>query len=487
MVSQSSVKPLVPETALSATEQLAGFAAGLRFEHLPAEVVAQTKQAILDTIGVALAGGGIGEGCGPIAAYAAAAGSSAESSIWSSGARVAAAQAALVNAAHARALDYDDIILFPQIHVAACVVPAVLAVAQLRSSTVRGSDIVAAVAVGCEVQSRLAAAIAPFFGEGLPVMLSSQVFGYFSAAAACGNLIKLDRKQMQSAFGLALMQAAGTEEMVVHAADSVGKCLYAGLSNQGGVQSAMMASHGVVARGEPLTGEAGLFKAHYQGEYDSAALTLDLGSQFKSVHRCIKAMPGTLVSHAFAEAALDLMQQHTLAAQQIERVRLHVGPWGRAMCEPAEMRRHPASASAAMNSIPFIVAKAIVNGRISLDDFQDQGRAQAAALAMAGRIDHLVDPGLAARRGLEPGILDFVLNDGRTLRQRVDAPRGHPARPISAEDLVAKFRANAGYAERRRGDAAVDQLVDRVMGIDAIDDIGSLFEAIEHREYKGVS
>jgi 2-methylcitrate dehydratase PrpD len=490
MFSQRPTQSLVPEVWTTATEELAGFAAGLRFEHLPAELVTQTKQSILDTIGVALAGAGLGEDCGPIADYyAAAAGHSGESSIWSSGVRVPAAQAALVNAAHARALDYDDIILFPQIHVAACVVPAALAVAQSRSSMLKGSDIVAAVAVGCEVQSRLAAAIAPFFGEGLPVMLSSQVFGYFSAAAACGNLLKLEPKQMQSAFGLALMHAAGTEEMVVHAPDSVGKCLYAGLSNQGGVQSAMMSSHGVVARGEPLTGEAGLFNAYYHGEYDGAALTSDLGSQFRSTDRCIKAMPGTLVSHAFAEAALSLMQEHKLAARHIERVHLHVGPWGKVMCEPAEMRRHPPSASAAMNSIPFIVAKAIVNGRISLGDFQDQGRSQAAALAMASRIDHVVDRALAAPRGLEPGVVDFMLTDGRTLRQRVDAPQGHPARPISTEGVVAKFRTNAGYAKRPRSDAAIDHLVDRVMSLDRIDDVGALFDAFEQHENKnkGVS
>jgi 2-methylcitrate dehydratase PrpD len=157
------------------------------------------------------------------------------------------------------------------------------------------------------------------------------------------------------------------------------------------------------------------------------------------------------------------------------------------MCEPAEMRRRPPSASAAMNSIPFIVAKAIVNGRISLDDFQDQGRSQPAALAMASRIDHLFDRALAAPRGLEPGVLDFVLTDGRKLRQRVDAPQGHPARPISTEDVVAKFRINAGYAKRPRGDATVDRLVDRVMSLDGIDDIGSLFDAIEEHENKGVS
>lgn len=471
---------------MTATDELAGFAAGLRFERLPPEIVTHTKQSILDMIGVALAGAGVGSGCDEIVNYAKSAGQSGDSSVWSSGLRLPAAQAALVNGAHGRALDYDDIIVFPQIHVAACVVPAVVAVAQSRKNTVTGRDLVTAVAVGCELQSRLAAAIAPFFGEGLPVMLSSQVFGYFSAAAACANLLKLRPAEMQSAFGLALMHCAGTEEMVVHAADSIGKCLYAGLSSQGGVQSAMMARHGVRARGDALTGQAGLFGAYYNGAYDGVALTADLNARFLSADRCIKAMPGTLVSHAFAEAALELMKTHHLVAEQVARVELHVGPWGRIMCEPAEMRRRPSSASAAMNSIPFIVAKVIVNGAISLDDFQDQGRTQPSALAMTARIDHIVDPALAAPRGLEPGLVDFVLKDGRRLSQRIDAPQGHPARPISTEGVVAKFTANARRAKPSRSHAAIDRLIDRTMRLDSLDDVGLLFDAIDEHESEGV-
>ncbi|MDB5607489.1 MAG: 2-methylcitrate dehydratase PrpD [Bradyrhizobium sp.] len=473
-----------PEAQPTATEQLAGFASRLRFEHLPAELITQTKLSILDTIGVALAGAGIGEGCKQILDYAMSGGASGGSSIWSSGKRIPAPQAALANAAHARALDYDDIIVFPQIHVAACVVPASLAVAQLISSKLNGKNVIAAVALGCEVQSRLAAAIAPFFGEGLPTMLSSQVFGYFSAAAACGNLLDLTFEEMQSAFGLALMHAAGTEEMVVHASDSFGKCLYAGLSNQGGVQSALMASHGVLARGEPLTGAAGLFEAYYNGEYDHEMLVSDLGSHFVSADRCIKAMPGTLVSHAFAEASLKLIEEHKIQVDQIQRVRLHVGPWGKVMCEPANMRRQPSSASAAMNSIPFIVAKAIVNGEVALGDFQYAGRSQPSALAMADRIDHLVDPALAAPDGLEPGILDFILVDGRTIHQRIDVPKGHPRRPLSANDVIHKFRANAQYTERPRPDEEIESIVDRIMNLDALDDIRLLFAAIEGQKHE---
>jgi 2-methylcitrate dehydratase PrpD len=461
-----------------ADERLAGFAAALRFDQLPAEVVAQTKRSILDTIGVALAGSGTREGCAEILGYLTAEKEPGRASIWSSGQRLAPAQAALANAMHARALDYDDIIEFPQVHVSVCVVPAALAVAQSRLTPVDGRTLIAAVAAGCEVQSRLAAALKPFFGTDLPTMLSSQVFGYFSAAAACGNLLRLDHDAMRSAFGLALMQAAGTEEMVVHAAASIGKALYAGFSNQGGVQSALMAHHGVLARGEPIEGRAGLFAAYYGGRYEAEALVCDLGTRFVSLDRCFKAMPGTLVAHAFAESALMLTREHEVCSQDVVRVRLEVGPWGCVMCEPAALRRRPTSASAAMNSIPFIVAKAIANGHVAFDDFQAEGRSQVTALAIAERTDHALRRDLARPRGLEPAIVCLSLRDGRELRMRLDAPRGHPSRPMSAQDAVDKFRANAGHAATPLERPCVDAIIEKIMTLEAIDDVGELIELI---------
>jgi 2-methylcitrate dehydratase PrpD len=474
LVVSKSAKP--SNRQAGADECLAAFSADLRFDRLPEAVIAHTKLSILDTIGVALAGSGTKEGCDEVLAYTASEKGSGDASVWPSGLRLGPAQAALANAVLARALDYDDIIEFPQIHVSVCVVPAALALAQSRSAPVDGRRLIAGVAVGCEVQSRLAASLKPYFGEGLPTMLSSQVFGYFSAAAACGNILELRHDAMRSAFGLALMQAAGTEEMVVHAVQSFGKCLYAGLSNQGGVQSALMAHHGVLAKGEPLEGRAGLFAAYYGGRYDADVLTSELGTEFLSLDRCVKAMPGTLVSHAFAEAALKLMQDHSLRQQDIAQVRLDVGPWGNVMCEPASLRRRPTSASAGLNSIPFIVAKAIANGRVALDDFQPEGRNQAEALAIAARTDHVLRRDLARPRGLEPGIVSFRLKDGRELDMRVNAPLGHPSRPLSAKDAAAKFRANARFAAKSLEASRVEAIIERVMALEKIANVTGLVE-----------
>lgn len=462
-----------------ATRALAEFASELRFESLPGPVATHGKLSLLDTLGVALAGAGQGEGCAEVIAYATSQAESGPARVWASGQRLPAGLASLCNASHARALDYDDIIENPQIHVAVCVVPAALAVAEASHSRVDGKTLIAALVAGAEIQSRLANAIAGTLDPStFPVMLSSQVFGYFSAAAAAGHVLKLGRESMLSALGLAMMQASGTEELVVHAPVSVGKVIYAGLSNQAGVQSAQMAAHGVLASGNALEGKAGLLNAFYGGRYRSDALTSELGERYVSLDCCFKAMPGTLVSHAFVEAALTIVRRESLATQDIAEICLHVGGWGRTMSEPLDMRRHPPTASAGMNSIPYMVATALTKGAVSLDAFTAAGRADAATYAMAEKIVPVHDARLNNPHGLEPGLVDIVATDGRILSQRVDKPRGHPSRPLSFDDVAAKFNANAAMAALPHSSARIDQIITCVERLDRLNDVRTLIDLV---------
>lgn len=461
-----------------AAEIVAHFASSLRFDDLPSEIVNQSKQSIIDTVGIALAGAKLGEGTRELIAYGASQGGAPVASVWSANSRTAPTTAALVNGALARALDFDDIIDFPQVHIAACVVPAALAVAESRLRPVTGSRLIAAIAAGAELQARLAGAVAPFLDlQKFPKLQPTQVFGYFAAALTAGLLLELTPNQLTDALGLALMQSAGTQELVVHSAQSVGKGIYSGFSAQGGVQSALMASFGIVARGRILEGEAGLFAAHYGGHYDRNTLVGDLGSVYCSAKRCFKLQPGTLVAHAFVEAALEAKNALGLETADIAEVTLRVGRWGKAMCEPMPMRRRPQTASAAMNNIPFCVAKGLVNGRVRIADFESVGREQPEVLAMVDRVNYTVDVSLVDKRGLEPGIVVLTAADGRTSSKRVPYPRGHHCRPASASELADKFRDNLAQAGKIPQRATA--FIARVEGLEGEADVRDLISGLQ--------
>jgi 2-methylcitrate dehydratase PrpD len=145
------------------------------------------------------------------------------------------------------------------------------------------------------------------------------------------------------------------------------------------------------------------------------------------------------------------------------------------MCEPRDMRRAPPSASAAMNSIPYVVARAVAHGSIDIGDFTAAARGDAATLAVAARIDHVLEAGLARPLGLEPGALAFVLQDGQRLAKRVDVPLGHPTRPLSDADVASKFRSNARFAVRPLSEARMDRLVACIEALPTLDDASALW------------
>jgi 2-methylcitrate dehydratase PrpD len=454
---------------------LSRFASCLSLATLPEAVVSVLKRQVLDTLGVMLAASGIGEGCPEMLALVARQGGSPEATALGLPQRVPATAAAFANGALAHALDFDDLYEPGIAHVAAATVPAALAAAERRAVPVSGADFLAALAAGGEVICRLSRAT--MTDGAVPTKLGSQVFGYFGAAAAAGRVLGLTAERMHSAFGLALMQTAGTME-IVHATESVGKCIYEAFSNQGGVQSALLAELGLPVAAASLEGEAGLFRAHFDGRYDRATLVDDLGEGFLLADLSFKAWPASKLTHPFVQAGLELLARNAaVRADTIDAVVVHVGPWGRAFCEPLAERARPRSSATAKNSIPFTLAKALTHGRLTLADFTEDGLHDPVAQALADRVmPHFVAE-LATAAGTEAGVVELRTAAGTT-SARVDVALGHPSQPLDFDAIAAKFQECATYAKRRPSEAALKGCVDLVAGLPSVSDVRTLLSTL---------
>src|SRR6185436_1297243 len=145
----SSVPPLLPH----ATRDLARFAAGTRFADIPAPVIDKVKLSLLDGLGVCLHGSTLpwtrmvrdvvlADGGKPIA------------SVWNSGAKVGLSGAVLVNSTAGHAFEMDDIHKESILHPNSLSVPTALALAE-ADPTLSGRDILAAMALGAEIGTRI--------------------------------------------------------------------------------------------------------------------------------------------------------------------------------------------------------------------------------------------------------------------------------------------------------------------------------------------
>jgi 2-methylcitrate dehydratase PrpD len=367
----------------------------------------------------------------------------------------------------AQALNYADIAGAGG-HLGPVSVPAALAVAE-RTGGVSGKEFLAALAAGAELQSRISASFARAW-DGRPLKpLRTQLWGAFSAAASAGRALRLSPEEMHGALGLALMQTSGTMQVVL-GGDPPAKAIYAAFPNYGGVLSALLSRQGLAAGFSGIfEGEAGLFAIFHEGRFAPNVIETDLGSRFYFTAVRFKPWPVSGAVHALLDAALQLAAGRDFEFHRAERIRLRGGPDIRHCAEPAEVRKRPATANAAANSIFFPTAKALVNGRLGLEDFTPSGLRQAEVLELAERMDYAVEPELGSS-----GIVEASMRDGRRHAVRVDEPLGHAARPLSYDRLVEKFLDCARHAARPISSQNLQRAIEMIDSLEREPDVGAL-------------
>ena len=219
------------------TAILAAFAANLKYEQIPTEVVRRTEDLFLDWFGATLAG----RGARPVESIQKLAldfgPQSGPCEILISRRTTSPLFAAMVNAAASHFAEQDDLHNSSVLHPATVVFPAAWAAAQALGRS--GKEFIAASVAGYEVGIR----VGEFLGRShYKIFHTTGTVGTLAAATAVGNLLRLDDLQMLHAFGSAGTQAAGLWEFLRDAADS--KQLHTAKAAANGLLAAYLAADG---------------------------------------------------------------------------------------------------------------------------------------------------------------------------------------------------------------------------------------------------
>ena len=435
------------------------------FADLPREAVLATKRDILDTLGAAL-GGSVAPGIAELARLVKGWGGREESSLWLLGGRVPAPQAALVNAAMGHALDFDDTFdRAGNIHPGISVLAASLAVAELHGG-VSGRDLLLAVTLGLDVSCRLALAATVDRGWH-----RTAAIGIFGATAAAGKLLGLTVEPMVNAFGIAYSQAAGNRQCIVDGA--LTKRLQAGQAASSAVLSAVLAGEGFTGAREVFAGRFGFFPMYQPDGYDLKAIDDSLGSVFRGVEISFKPYPCGRPNHAILDAALELYQRLDLATADagagIAEVVVTANPRTyREQLTPDNKRRRPTQVVEAQFSIPFLVAAALLRGRVGISEVA--GVSDPQVLALAARIRGVMREDAPAGWAR----LEVRRADGRTASLETMGPSGSPEKPLSDAQLQDKFRDCAAHAVRPIPPEKVEQAIRLIDHLDDSPDATAL-------------
>ena len=420
---------------MHSTEALASFAARLDSKSLPAEVVHAARRAVLDCLGVTLAGAGE-DASRLVVDQVLSQGGVPESTLLVHGGRTSAQNAALANGTASHVLDYDDTNRSMPGHPSVPILPAALALGERLGAS--GAEVLAAFVVGVEVECKLG----KFTGrepydKGWHV---TSTLGVVGAAAAAGHLLRLDVPTMQHALGIAVSEAAGVRQNF----GTMAKSLHVGRAAQGGVFAAEMAARGFTASRQAIEGPAGFWDV-FEGPVtrDGASLAAALGQPFEVVSPGIdfKAYPCCASTHPSIDAALQAGGGQP--EDRIDRVRVEV-PYS----APLMLIHHrPTVPLAAKFSLEYCVAAALVDGRVGLTHFTQESVDRSDLQSLLRRVEYRVPEEWQKRTGHDPGPwarIEVRLRDGSVLRGETTVPRGNASNPLGDEELEAKFLECAG-------------------------------------------
>lgn len=451
----------------SVSRILAGFLADARWGDLSPAAVAATKLAVLDWFGSVLAGAH--EPPARIAREVAAGLGRADEATVFPAERASAAVAALANGVAGHILELDDIHKGSTVHGAAPIVPAALAVAERERAD--GRAFLLAVALGYEAALRVGEAVNPSHYRFFHPTGTAATFG---AAAAAGSLLGLDEPRMLDALGTAGTTAAGLWEF--NADGAMSKHLHPGKAAFNGVIAADLAARGFTGATRILEGERGFFRAT-SAAHDPSRITTGLGGRWKVEENGYKLHSCCGHTHTAIDAALEI--RAALADPATEVAAVEVATYGPGWEIVKE--RNPSTPYRAKFSLAYVVAAALLEGRVGLAQFAPErfgpdGVREPAIAAFLPRVAVRVDPDLtAAYPAAWPARLAVTLADGRVLRAGGDFPRGNAENPAPPAELRDKAR---GLIAPLYGEATADAVLDAVLAMDEVPDVAALMRSL---------
>jgi 2-methylcitrate dehydratase PrpD len=427
---------------------LSEFLAGLRYEDIPASVIARTEDLYLDWFASALAGKGArqidimeryAEKMGP---------ANGPSTILVNRQNSSPYFAALVNGASSHLVEQDDVHNGSVFHPAAVVFPAALAAAQDLGKS--GADLLVAAVAGYEAGIR----IGEFLGRShYRIFHTTGTAGTLAAAVAVGKLMDFNADQFLHALGSAGTQAAGLWEFLRDAADS--KQLHTGKAAADGLLAAYLTRDGFTGAQRVLEGAQGM-AAGMSTDADPAKLTDRLGTRWATAETSFKFHASCRHTHPAADALQLLMRREGLQHDQIAAVNTRVHQGAIDVLGPVVNPQTVHQAKFSMGTVLGLIA---VHQSAGLGEFEQHalqdGKVRVFRDKVRMTLDDEVNTAYPARW---LGRVEVDTVDGRHLSAAVDVPKGDPDNTLSRDELEDK-------AQRliRFSNAATPQETDRII------------------------
>lgn len=438
---------------MGATETLAKFIAGLKYEDLPPEVVEAAKIAIIDGVGAMVAGT-----LQPLASimsdYVSELGGTPQCTVAGRGFKTNAPSAALANGVFGHCLDFE-IQGHPPTHGTSSCLPAALALGERMGAS--GKAIISSYVLGWEVQGRIRAATARATN---PAFHPPGLVGPLGSAAASAKMLGLDAHHTRMALGAAATRTGG---LTANTGTMV-KSTHPGNAARMGLEAAMLAQAGYTSNEDILEAPNGYAEALFQGDVDWDVITDGLGVSYRLVDPGfdIKRFPAQIHMQRPTEAVINLCQSNDIRAHMVESLTIRMR--GQGHSGPI-----PKSGLDGKFSVEYCAAAALLDGQVGIDTFTDERR------FAKDMEETLPKVRVAPNQDAEGAEAIATLKDGRTLSEVCIDFRGSVADPMDRDERLAKFR---DCAHRVLSQESTEKLIDLLEHLEEVNDISELMDML---------
>ncbi len=324
----------------------------------------------------------------------------------------------------------DDLHRQSVTHPGCIVIPAVLALATRHNLNDR--QMLSAMIRGFEAMCRVGNAVGP---QHYKIWHNTSTCGPFGSAMAAADLLGLTPEQTVSALGNAGTQSSGLWQFLETGAMS--KHLHAGRGSEAGVLAAELAAEGFTGPADILEGSQGMFRAMCP-DADPSIVLRDPDQAWQLHSTSIKPWPSCRHTHPTIDAALEIHAK--LGNAVVESVTVGTYQAALDVCDRAEASNE----YQAKFSLQHCVSKALLDGEISLNSFDESARSDTAELR--SRVNVVASDPFRSNypRSWGAGV-SVTTADGQSFEALRPDCKGDPELPLDDDEMVIKANSLLAY------------------------------------------
>ena len=439
----------------SISRTISEFAVNLQYKDLPQNVIHEVKRYLYDSVGCAF-GGYHTKDVRIIRNIYHDMGGTEEATVIGFGDKIPAVNATLINSLMIRALDFNDIYWKEDPSHPSDIIPAALSVAEMVGASME--EVITAIVLAYEFEQRLCEFAVPGIRER---KWHHATLTQFVSPIVAGKILGLTVDQMVNAIGISGSHShtigcptAGKLTMMKNTVDP--------MATQAGVFAALMAKRGYTGTEAVFEGKEGFMDCFLgynvkeqkvepqsmkgrdgvsEWKWNIDKLVGGLGESYKILECGMKAFPTEALTHTHLSATLNVVTKNNINYDQIESVTLTtLAQAYDILFDPHKYR--PESRETADHSLPYCVAAALVDHKVTTQSFSDEKLKDPRIWEVIDRIKG--EPSIEFEKmfpAKQPSKVVIRTKDGREFSEYLEYPKGDPREPMTMEDLDNKFEA----------------------------------------------